>query len=334
MEVWMTGATARALLFLHDKDLLVIGEADGTVRVLYEKTRGPTTVLKAHAGSVTALVSVRSGAQKNLFVSAGMDRVIRLWVPDIEKDGHFRVLQELRISPGDEPGDGDDTENEELISLPKVRRSALAPAAATTGDALFCMCDGRRVLVWGPPEDGDAEDRVAVLDVVEMKNTPALMKLFDLRGHSGGVKFVESDGDDEIVTIDVLDTLRVFSLRSRSLEATVKRERDTPAVSCALCIRQHSQRMTTPLLLLGREDGSLDVRAWPTAGGARMHLLRRHSGYSVHLLYWYKSTNTDALHAGASHTCSMSANSSSVPALIPRYSVYLLYKYKSTNTDT
>jgi hypothetical protein len=160
------------------------------------------------------------------------------------------------------------------------------------------------------------------------------MKLFDLRGHSGGVKFVESDGDDEIVTIDVLDTLRVFSLRSRSLEATVKRERDTPAVSCALCIRQHSQRMTTPLLLLGREDGSLDVRAWPTAGGARMHLLRRHSGYSVHLLYWYKSTNTDALHAGASHTCSMSANSSSVPALIPRYSVYLLYEYQSTNHDT
>jgi hypothetical protein len=37
--------------------------------------------------------------------------------------------------------------------------------------------------------------------------------------------------------------------------------------------------------------------------------------YSVYLLYWYKSTNTDAESAST------------------RYSVYLLYWYKSTNTD-
>ena len=281
MEVWMTGATAQSLLFLHDKDLLVLGEGDGTVRVLYEKTRGPTTVQKAHAGAVTALVSVGVG-QGNLFVSAGVDRVIRLWGPEGKSDGHFRVVHELRVSPGDEHEDNNEVSGA-LQPLPKPRRSGLAPDAATTGDALFCLCGGQRLVMWGPPEDGDAEDRVAVLDVVELTQGPMLSKLFDLRGHSGGVKCVESGGDDEIVTLDALDTLRVFSTRTRSVEATIRGEADSAPVQCMLCIREHAQRMTTPLLLLGRQDGSIDVRAWPTAGGARIHKLPRHSGRVTHM---------------------------------------------------
>ena len=148
------------------------GEADGTVRVLFEKTRGPTTVLKAHSGAVTSLVSLVTSCQDSLFVSAGLDRTVRLWGPDGDRTGHFRVLQELRVAPGDEqqdptagPGQG--------LQLPAARRSALAPAAAKTGDALFVICGGRRVVVWGPAEEGDAEDRVAVLDVVARKQGPA-----------------------------------------------------------------------------------------------------------------------------------------------------------------
>ena len=282
MEVWMTGATAQSLLFLHDKDLLVLGEGDGTVRVLYEKTRGPTTVQKAHTGAVTSLVSVGGGQSRNLFVSAGVDRVLRLWGPDGGSDGHFRVVHELRVSPGDAQDDEKEVSGA-LQPLPKPRRSGLAPDAATTGDALFCMCGGQRVVVWGPPEDGDAEDRVSVLDLVELKQGPMLMKLFDLRGHAGGVKCVQSGGDDEILTLDVLDTLRVFSTRTRSVEATMQCEADSAPVQCMLCICEHAQRMTTPLVLLGRQDGSIDVRAWPTAGGARIHLLRRHSGRVTHM---------------------------------------------------
>ena len=48
----------------------------------------------------------------------------------------------------------------------------------------------------------------------------------------------------------------------------------------------------------------------------------RHARYSIYLLYWYKSTNTDTeagSQAGRRHA---------------RYSVYVLYWYKSTNTDT
>jgi len=282
MEVWMTGATAQSLLFLHDKDLLVLGEGDGTVRVLYEKTRGPTTVQKAHTGAVTSLVSVGGGHSKNLFVSAGVDRVLRLWCPDGGSDGHFHVVHELRVSPGDEQDDEKEVSGA-LQPLPRPRRSGLAPDAATTGDVLFCMCGGQRVVVWGPPEDGDAEDRVSVLDLVELKQGPMLMKLFDLRGHAGGVKCVQSGGDDEILTLDILDTLRVFSTRTQSLEATLQGEADSAPVQCMLCIREHAQRMTTPLVLLGRQDGSIDVRAWPTAGGARIHLLRRHSGRVTHM---------------------------------------------------
>ena len=282
MEVWMTGAAAQSLLFLHDKNLLVSGETDGTVRVLYEKTRGPTTVEKVHAGGVTALVSVATSALKNLFVSAGMDRVIRLWGPNPVSDGHFRVLQELRITPGDEQGC--DTEHGDSERLPTVGRSGLAPAAASTGDALFLISGGRRIVLWGPPEDGDAEDRVAVLDVVQLKSGPALIKLCDLRGQAGGVKYVTSGDDDEVVTVDVLDTVRVFSARSRTVEATLPAVHDESMVSCVLSVREHAQRMATPLLLLGREDGTIDVRAWPSAGGARLHSLRRHSGRVTHMI--------------------------------------------------
>ena len=44
MEIWMTGSTAHSLLFLPDHDLLVVGESDGTVRVLDEQSLGPTRV--------------------------------------------------------------------------------------------------------------------------------------------------------------------------------------------------------------------------------------------------------------------------------------------------
>ena len=146
----MTGATAQSLLFLHDKDLLVLGEGDGTVRVLYEKTRGPTTVEKAHAGAVTALVSVGVG-QGNLFVSAGVDRVIRLWGPEGKSDGHFRLVHELRVSPGDEHQDNNEVTGS-LHPLPKPRRSRLPPDVATTGDALFFLGGGLRLVMWAPPE--------------------------------------------------------------------------------------------------------------------------------------------------------------------------------------
>ena len=43
--------------------------------------------------------------------------------------------------------------------------------------------------------------------------------------------------------------------------------------------------------------------------------------YSVYLLYWYKSTNTDGMEA------------ISPVRKLPRYSVYFLYWYNSTNTD-
>jgi len=286
MEVWMTGATAQSLLFLPDKDLLVTGEADGTVRVLYEKTRGPTTVEKAHKGAVSALASVSTASHTNLFVSAGVDRVVRLWTPDETKEGYFRVAHEVRVSPGDEQSEEIAGEGAGGLPLPAARRSGLA-ASSTAGDRLFSMSGGRRVVLWGPPEEGDAEDRVAVLDVVDVQHqkSPALMKLFDLRGHSGGVKFVEGGGDDEILTVDALDTTRVFSTRSRSVEATVKSESGAAPVSCIRIICEHAQRMTTPLLLLGGEDGSIDVRAWPSAGGGRIHLLRRHSGRVTHMLH-------------------------------------------------
>jgi hypothetical protein len=86
-----------------------------------------------------------------------------------------------------------------------------------------------------------------------------------------------------VITLDALDTMRVFSTRSRAVEATVKAEKDAASVSCILCVREHTQRMTTPLLLLARHDGSIDVRAWPTAGGACIHLLKRHSGRVTHM---------------------------------------------------
>jgi hypothetical protein len=51
-------------------------------------------------------------------------------------------------------------------------------------------------------------------------------------------------------------------------------------------------------------------------------LLAENPGYLVYLLYWYKSTNTDAADAATSSA-----------ALYPGYSVYSLYWYKSTNAD-
>ena len=69
------------------------------------------------------------------------------------------------------------------------------------------------------------------------------------------------------------------------MEAKVKREIGAAPVTCIRVICEHSQRMTTPLLLLGGEDGSIDVRAWPTAGGGRIHMLRRHSGRVTHMLH-------------------------------------------------
>ena len=53
-------------------------------------------------------------------------------------------------------------------------------------------------------------------------------------------------------------------------------------------------------------------------------LLAENPGYLVYLLYWYKSTNTDAADA---------ATSSAAYELYPGYSVYSLYWYKSTNAD-
>ena len=296
---------ASALPLAHaDISDVSTGEADGTVRVLFEKTRGPTTVLKAHSGAVTSLVSLITSWQDSLFVSAGLDRIVRLWGPDGDRTGHFRVLQELRVAPGDEqqdptagPGQG--------LQLPAARRSALAPAAAKTGDALFVISGGRRVVVWGPAEEGDAEDRVAVLDVVARKQGPALIKLFDCRGHSGGVKSVTSGGEDEIVTLDVLDTVRVFSTRTRAKEASLRAGSPAAAVTSVLCVPAgggrtglgHSMRMATPVLLLGREDGSIDVHAWPTAGGARLHAVKRHSGRVTHLF----AVGDSLLSAGLDH---------------------------------
>jgi hypothetical protein len=60
------------------------------------------------------------------------------------------------------------------------------------------------------------------------------------------------------------------------------------------------------------------------AGGCR----RRR--YSVYLLYWYKSTNTDA---AASHLPPLQSKLLKA-STCNRYSVYLLYWDKSTNTDT
>jgi hypothetical protein len=50
--------------------------------------------------------------------------------------------------------------------------------------------------------------------------------------------------------------------------------------------------------------------------------------YSVYLLYWYKSTNTDA----KLRTAPLCDAAQRVSCRL-RYSVYLLYWYKSTNTD-
>jgi hypothetical protein len=71
------------------------------------------------------------------------------------------------------------------------------------------------------------------------------------------------------------------------------------------------------------------------------------SRYSVCLLYWYTSTNTDAEGPSAHHTCLgtqftcftgtkvqiMTQKDLVRITHMSRYSVYLLYWYKSTNTD-
>ena len=80
MEVWMTGNTASSLLFLPDPDFLVVGERNGTVRVLDEQTRGPTSVVNAHGGSsVVGLVAMRSDHDDIIFASMAADGAINLW---------------------------------------------------------------------------------------------------------------------------------------------------------------------------------------------------------------------------------------------------------------
>jgi hypothetical protein len=58
------------------------------VRVLDEKTRGPSTmVAHVHKGGVTGLISVCSEWEKNMFVTSGRDGLVRLWKPDHVGDG-------------------------------------------------------------------------------------------------------------------------------------------------------------------------------------------------------------------------------------------------------
>ena len=112
----MTGATSHHLLFLPDTDYLVCGEENGTVRthflvsrllvvhvgyselysqhayytlkvrVLDEKTRGPSTmVASVHKGGVTGLISVCTKWDKNMFLTSGRDGLVRLWTRVAEK---------------------------------------------------------------------------------------------------------------------------------------------------------------------------------------------------------------------------------------------------------
>jgi hypothetical protein len=57
----------------------------------------------------------------------------------------------------------------------------------------------------------------------------------------------------------------------------------------------------------------------------------RYSIYSIYLLYWYKSTNTDAPRRAFSPRLD---NSRTIFQGWSRYSRYLLYWYKDTHTDT
>ena len=45
-----------------------------------------------------------------------------------------------------------------------------------------------------------------------------------------------SGGEDEIVTLDVLDTVRVFSTRTRAKEASLKAGLPAAAVTSVLCV--------------------------------------------------------------------------------------------------
>jgi hypothetical protein len=94
-----------------------------------------------------------------------------------------------------------------------------------------------------------------------------------------------------------------------------------PHTSAHVSIRQHTNTHThiqhthrTSSLATLRRESSASSTGWA------------HRYYSVDLLYWYKSTNTDTP-ATSPHT---DADSGAYVAK----QLYLLYWYKSTNTDT
>ena len=274
MEVWMTAATAKTLLFLPDPDLLVVGEADGTVRMLDEKTRGPTTIEKVHAGGVTSLVHAKSSQTNLLFASTGKDGKVRLWA-ESEKKSYFEVVCVHDFGEG--TGEGENEGIEEISTKGATAIGAVAPKPKQkaprnpqSDDAsLLSLSDSTRVV-----HVGTARETATVFDVTHVAGMerPGLVPLFAAGGHLGGIKHADSF-QDYLSTVDQGNTFRVWSARSRAKMVEV----DGAQLGNVTCLWSRG----SSTLMLGRGDGAIEVREFPR--GEVRHVVARHTGKVTHL---------------------------------------------------
>lgn len=269
MEVWMTAATANSLLFLPDPDMLVCGEADGTVRVLYEKTRGPTSIEKVHGGGVTSLVHATSAQTNLLFASTGEDGNVRLWA-ESERKAYFEAVSTHDLDSAEENcdcGQANTVQTDEIA----VQSSAQKPKqrAGSLDGSLLSLSGSTRIVHYSP-----TRATVTVLDVVQLSGAdcPGLVPLFLARDHVRGVKHAATF-DDYISTVDQENTFRVWSSRSRAKVVEI----DGTKLGDVTCLWARGSNT----LIFGRGDGSIDVREFPR--GESRHVIERHSGKVTHI---------------------------------------------------
>ena len=192
MEVWMTGSTATALLFLQDHDLLVVGESNGIVRVLDETTRGPTSVVCGHEGaSVAGLVALKSKKKCNLFVSLGSDGEVKLWHENPAKPRYFEFTSTcIKSAVSQNCGV---TKNS--VFPPKEFRPVILIAR---GGEVLLYSDGERVSELVVEEDDQGAVR--------------LSRVLDIDLPPGGAAFIDADGDSIFAIDAAAGTLRAWAV--------------------------------------------------------------------------------------------------------------------------
>jgi WD40 repeat protein len=210
IETVTTHGDISSLSISPDGSLLIAGEADGTIVLWKMDGRSNTPILKlsGHTDRITGTVV---NANNTILVSGSWDETARVW--DLQTgngintfEGHDDAVLCVAISPDGDLVASAGWDDTIWIWDRRIGKGIRALTGHKGGiSSLAFSADGKRLV-------SGSEDRTARLWEVEKGR-----HLLTFPGHSGEVSFVaflNSDGEDELVTADSTRVVRLWDLSS------------------------------------------------------------------------------------------------------------------------